>query len=1009
MASLGVLLAALGWGVPAAAQLVANSLAELRSYGLSVNNSTITLSATGGDPHPVTGVVTPGQYWINGNHIANPTNSMPTFMELSGTGNTYNLSGATINLDTRKLDGFGRALGHDSGIEVVKISGTGNTVNGLNLTGYDLALDTAPNAQRYADWAAVYVQMTGDNNSVNGANVLTRGSYPYGYGDVFGKGARVDPQGSPADEGGLPWIAHRKTSAFQVIDATNAVIDDMHLEVKAYGHGFFVQGTSTNTTLTNSTVTGELFSSNDVINLPLYQEYGFTSHGNELPPDIMISGAEDGVRMYTGPVGLTVDNVVVTNMRTGFSTALGKGTMTLNNVEAYGTENAFNLTSNTTITNAKGDIANGPLIYIPYDNVSNSTVDIELVGDVPQGVDWAVAYLNGNNLDVAISSDLPAGALPADSMVRLGQKFYNNWRDSNHPTGPDDGAADYINSEFHNNTNQLLVLGEDVTGNTGSSNGGVITNGKNNYYDGISLVPTGKRTVLVHTAGLGNNGTAANGSLSLETNASVVQGGGTLELSPGIQVNNEKLTITGDGVDGKGALYSDGQAGSGTRFGSSSNSNESTIFLDGDASIGVGVAGNQVLVGRIQGAGDLTKRGPGKLSIEKSSTFLGDLIVAEGEVAARSGVAVAGLRVMSGARFTQIQSNAVNTSQGVLIDGVLDLTNTAGTGVFSGAVGALSGTGIVEASSTTALGPHPLTINPQSGSADFSGAIRTNINLAKTGAGTQVLTGLNTYTGATTVNAGVLLVNGAHTGGGAYTVNSGGTLGGDGAIAASVVVKSGGRLAPGASSGSLQIASLNLESGSTLEIELGGVQSDLLTGGNIALGGNLAVSLIDSNGQGFVPYASDLFTVVSATALSGAFANVASGGRIETLGGEGSFLAAYDASLDAVQLSGFVPSGLSGDYNEDGVVDAADYTRWRDALGQTGLVPWSGADGTGDGQITADDYAVWKNNFGAVASAPVAAASVPEPGACLMLIAVVAAWGTGVRRRETFRVVARGG
>ncbi|WP_145284342.1 autotransporter-associated beta strand repeat-containing protein [Pirellulimonas nuda] len=973
----------------AAAQYTANSLAELRGYGLSVNNSTVTLSATGGDPHPVTGVVTPGQYWINGDHIANPTNSMPIFMELSGAGNTYNLSGATINLDTRKLDGFGRNLGHDSGVDVIRISGSNNLVQGINLIGQDIALDTDPGSQRYADWATQYVELSGESNTVDGAHVVTRGSRTdaYGLGDAFGKGA----------SGGItPFLSHRKASAFRVGEATNAVINDMHLEVNTFGHGFFVQ-TSTNTTLTNSTVTGELFPSQGVIDHPLYQQYGVTYHQNEIPNDLLISGAEGGVRMYTGSSGLTVDNVVVTNMRSGFATSLGGGTITLSNVQAYGTETAFGIKSNTTITNAKGDAVNGPLLVFDNASSSNTTIEVELVGDQPFNHDYALAYVSGNNVDVRIISDRPAEDFEGTTLFRSAQFWFENWREDQDLTTHDVPGYDHINSVIINDTKQFLVLGEQATGNSGSSQAPVITNGKNNYYDGISLVPTGKRTVLVHTAGLGNNGTAANGSLSLETNASVVQGGGTLELSPGIQVNNEKLTITGDGVDGKGALYSDGQAGSGTRFGSSSNSNESTIFLDGDASIGVGVAGNQVLVGRIQGAGDLTKRGPGKLSIEKSSTFLGDLIVAEGEVAARSGVAVAGLRVMSGARFTQIQSNAVNTSQGVLIDGVLDLTNTAGTGVFSGAVGALSGTGIVEASSTTALGPHPLTINPQSGSADFSGAIRTNINLAKTGAGTQVLTGLNTYTGATTVNAGVLLVNGAHTGGGAYTVNSGGTLGGDGAIAASVVVKSGGRLAPGASSGSLQIASLNLESGSTLEIELGGVQSDLLTGGNIALGGNLAVSLIDSNGQGFVPYASDLFTVVSATALSGAFANVASGGRIETLGGEGSFLAAYDASLDAVQLSGFVPSGLSGDYNEDGVVDAADYTRWRDALGQTGLVPWSGADGTGDGQITADDYAVWKNNFGAVASAPVAAASVPEPGACLMLIAVVASLFVGQR------------
>ena len=55
---------------------------------------------------------------------------------------------------------------------------------------------------------------------------------------------------------------------------------------------------------------------------------------------------------------------------------------------------------------------------------------------------------------------------------------------------------------------------------------------------------------------------------------------------------------------------------------------------------------------------------------------------------------------------------------------------------------------------------------------------------------------------------------------------------------------------------------------------------------------------------------------------------------------------------------------LLGDYNQDNVVDAADYTVWRNALGQTGVLLYSGADGNGDGMIGPEDYAVWKAHFG---------------------------------------------
>ena len=56
----------------------------------------------------------------------------------------------------------------------------------------------------------------------------------------------------------------------------------------------------------------------------------------------------------------------------------------------------------------------------------------------------------------------------------------------------------------------------------------------------------------------------------------------------------------------------------------------------------------------------------------------------------------------------------------------------------------------------------------------------------------------------------------------------------------------------------------------------------------------------------------------------------------------------------------------AGDYNHDGNVDAADYTVWRDTLGQMGADLAANGDnsGTSQNKIDAADYTVWKTNFG---------------------------------------------
>jgi hypothetical protein len=80
---------------------------------------------------------------------------------------------------------------------------------------------------------------------------------------------------------------------------------------------------------------------------------------------------------------------------------------------------------------------------------------------------------------------------------------------------------------------------------------------------------------------------------------------------------------------------------------------------------------------------------------------------------------------------------------------------------------------------------------------------------------------------------------------------------------------------------------------------------------------------------------------------------------------------------------------IPGDYNQDMIVNAADYDVWRAAFGTTRSsvhdAPY--ADGNYDGVVDGADYVVWRDHFGQVQTGMAVGSSlVPEPASALLLV-----------------------
>lgn len=102
----------------------------------------------------------------------------------------------------------------------------------------------------------------------------------------------------------------------------------------------------------------------------------------------------------------------------------------------------------------------------------------------------------------------------------------------------------------------------------------------------------------------------------------------------------------------------------------------------------------------------------------------------------------------------------------------------------------------------------------------------------------------------------------------------------------------------------------------------------------------------------------------------------------------GSLSALGTIYIDDISAAIIAAPVLLGDYNANGIVDAADYTVWRNSLSVTGA--GLAADGNGDGMVTQLDYDIWKANFGTTAggsASTVQNSPVPEPTTMLLMLA----------------------
>ncbi|MFC1761088.1 hypothetical protein ACFL6U_03310 [Planctomycetota bacterium] len=419
-----------------------SSISELRA-AMAQSNQVVTM--------------VPGTYTVQERHDAT------TVFEFSGSNNIFKFTGVTILIPVELLAtmDFNPIHAHVSylltGSHITFIDGTFEDVypNGMNdatdFVAYNQRDDYAP-ARQMTEF-----KLNGDNITFKGCTITVRGSYPYGYGDMWGKGRGA--------------VVKLKKHAGINVNGTNCSLEGVSLSVLAYGHGIFMQKRADNTVIKNCTLQGRLRLGAEMVeegegSLPHKFDYivrfGYLNR-KPIPHNKMFALTEDGIRNYSGVGKITVKNTRVTNFRGGISLATGK-VAHVENVDLINCEHGYQLPGNSKVINSTGDAAYGPVIYCPYPQNSNDVYEIKII-DRPSTGDHHLADIVGSNLKIKFTyeGEIPETLRP----IVLGQR-----------QGGGTGRATGIN--MTNGTPHPILIKSQGSNATGTSCSIITDNGTDN-------------------------------------------------------------------------------------------------------------------------------------------------------------------------------------------------------------------------------------------------------------------------------------------------------------------------------------------------------------------------------------------------------------------------------------------------------------------------------------------------------------------------------------------------